>query len=110
MGKKIPRKIENVLAEAKDRFRSLYAQRLQELVLFGSYARGDFSGGSDIDLLLLLDQVSDLGAERDRYLPIVCDLSLKYDTVVSVIPMDYADFQTRKTPLVLNAHREGIKL
>ena len=110
MGKKIPIKIGKVLTETKSRFDSLYALRNHELVLFGSYARGDFTRGSDIDLLLLLDDMKDLDAERDQYFPIVCELSLKYDTVISVISMDRFTYQSERTPLILNVHKEGIRV
>lgn len=50
------------------------------------------------------------GAERDRYMEIICDLSLKYDTVVSITPMDYTVYHTRKTPLILNVQKEGGRL
>ena len=110
MGKKIPVRIQKALTETKGKFDALYAQQRHELVLFGSYARGTFSSGSDIDLLLLLDDIHDPAAERDRYFPIICELSLKYDTVISVIPMARSTFQTKKTPLILNAQREGVKV
>ncbi len=48
--------------------------------------------------------------KRERYFPTVCNLSLKYDTVVSVVPMDYETYLNTKTPLILNARREGIRI
>ncbi|CAG0952820.1 hypothetical protein ARNL5_00248 [Anaerolineae bacterium] len=110
MAKRLPLKIEKILEETKGMLSAIYAQRLKEIILFGSYARGDFSEGSDVDLLLLLDHVSNPTMEHDRYFPMVCDLSLKYDTVVSVIPMDYDTYCTKKTPLILNARKEGVPL
>jgi predicted nucleotidyltransferase len=110
MAKKIPKKIEKVLLETKSRLTAVYAKRLKDIILFGSYARGDFAKGSDIDLLVLLDRVGDLGAEHDLYLPVVCDLSLKYDTVVSIVPMEYDTYLRRKTPLILNVQKEGIRI
>jgi len=110
MAKKLPKKIELLLNEAKGQLRSLYPDRLKDIILFGSYARGDFSKGSDIDLLLLLDQISAPTAERDRYFPMVCDLSLRYDTVVSVIQMDISTYQTKRSPLILNIQKEGRRI
>jgi len=107
MAKKLPKKIELVLAETKAQLIALYPHRLRDVILFGSYARGDYTKGSDIDLLLLLDRIVDMGIERDHYFPAICDLSLKYDTVVSVIPMDYETYRSKKTPLILNARKEG---
>jgi predicted nucleotidyltransferase len=89
---------------------ALFHDRLKEIILFGSYARGDFQKGSDIDLLLLLDRISATLPERDKYFSVVCDLSLKYDTVLSVIPMDIETFETRKSPLILNIWKEGRRI
>jgi predicted nucleotidyltransferase len=110
MGKKLPKKIERVLAETKAQLCALYPHRLKDVILFGSYARGDYTKGSDIDLLLLLDHVEDIGVERELYFPAICDLSLKYDTVVSVIPMDYETYHSKKTPLILNTLKEGKRI
>lgn len=98
------------LVEAKNRLSQLYATRLKKLILFGSYARGDYAQGSDLDLLLLLTDLPDLMAERNRYLPVACDLSLKHDTLISIVPMDYATYTKSKTPLILNIRREGLTL
>ena len=110
MRKKLSKKITRVLSETKEQLQSIYSRQLREIILFGSYARGDYSKGSDIDLLLLLDHLDNPGAERERYMAIICDLSLKYDTVVSIIPMDYASYHTLKTPLILNVQKEGVRL
>jgi predicted nucleotidyltransferase len=110
MTKQIPKKIRNILNETKISFDVLYPEQAKELILFGSYARGDFEVGSDIDLLLLLDHMDDMETERMRYMPTICELSLKYDTVVSVVPMERERYRTRKTPLILNVQREGVRL
>jgi len=106
----MPPEVLLALTEAKNSLSQLYASRLKELILFGSYARGDYTPGSDLDLLLLLTDLPDLNAERKRYLPLACDLSLKHDTLISIVPMDYATYATSKTPLILNIRREGLVL
>lgn len=110
MARRFPEKIDTILKEVKARLGALYADRLKEVILFGSYARGDYTEGSDIDLLVLLDRLDEPEAERERYLSAICELSLKYDTVVSVVPMDYRVFRSKKTPLTLNVTREGVRL
>jgi uncharacterized protein len=110
MTKKFPGKIAKILNETKAELSGLYPGRLKGIILFGSYARGDYATGSDIDLLMLLDNIADATTERERYFPTVCNLSLKYDTVVSVVPMDYETYLSAKTPLILNARKEGIRI
>ena len=108
--KKLPKKIQQIVQEAKEQLQAIYSGHLREMILFGSYARGDYTKGSDIDLLMLLDEIPDSAAERERYLPIICNLSLKHDTVVSLVPMRYATYYQNKTPLILNVHKEGLRV
>ena len=93
MARKRPRKIDKILAEAKALLSAQYADRLKGVVLFGSYARGDFTEGSDIDLLALLSHLADPLAESDPIFPAVCDLSLKHDIVLSIVLMVNLTFQ-----------------
>jgi len=110
MARKIPKKVQNILEETRVELQKIYSDRLKDIILYGSYARGDYSGESDIDLLLVLEEVRDLAAEREKYIPVVSRISLKYDAVLSVIPFDYLAFQTKKTPLLLNVHKEGVRV
>ena len=72
MTKKIPKRVQHILDETRIVLQNIYADRLKEIVLFGSYARGDYSNESDIDLLVVLDHLNDLSAEREKYVPAVC--------------------------------------
>ncbi len=44
-------------AVARD-LRGIYGERLRDVLLFGSWARGDAHPESDVDLLVVLDEVS----------------------------------------------------
>lgn len=108
MAERVPKKIREILAETRQELEKKYAQRLKQMILFGSYARGNHSQDSDIDIILLLNKSNSLSAERDIYLPITSRLSLKYDKVISIIPMKVEEFKRKKTSLILNVHKEGI--
>jgi len=110
MARKIPTKIQRILQETRIELQKIYSGRLKDIILYGSYARGDYSKDSDIDLLLVLEHLNDLAVEREKYVPVVCRISLKYDTVLSVIPYDYLAYQTKKTPLLMNVHKEGVRV
>jgi len=110
MAKKIPKKVQLIIDETRVELQNIYADRLKEVILFGSYARGDYSDESDIDLFVVLDYLNDLAAEREKYVSAICRISLKYDTVLSVIPFDYHMFQTKKTPLIMNIQKEGVRV
>ncbi len=110
MPKELPTQIQIILKETSDELRSIYSGHLKEMILFGSYARGDFINESDIDLMLLLDNMKDVVAESDKYLSVISRISLKYDTVVSIIPFSFDEFYQKRTPLILNVKNEGIRI
>ena len=110
MARKIPKKIQRIVQEARNELQNIYSGRLKDIILYGSYARGDYSRDSDIDLLLVLEKMKDLSLEREKYIPVISRISLKYDSVLSVIPYDYDAYQTTMTPLILNVHKEGVRV
>jgi len=75
-----------------------------EMKLFGSFARGDYSGTSDIDLMVRLPKV-DRDIEEDLF-SIAYDLELEHDCVIDVIviPEDLSN----SIMIYQNIQKEGI--
>jgi predicted nucleotidyltransferase len=99
-----------MLAEFKAAAQETFGDRLCRMVLYGSYARGEAQDTSDVDVLLVLREVSDPLAERAKLSDVLCNLGLTYDKVLSVIAVDERDFLIRQSPLLLNVRREGVTL
>jgi hypothetical protein len=72
-------------------------------------ARGKAEPGSDIDRVLLLQESSG-ASERHRYSRAVAELSLRHNTVISLVPMAVDEFRSGRTPFLLNVRREGVPL
>ncbi|MEG4505403.1 nucleotidyltransferase domain-containing protein [Microcoleus sp. F6_B4] len=47
-------KLKNILMQLRSHFEQLYGDRLTQMVLYGSQARGDARPDSDIDILVVL--------------------------------------------------------
>lgn len=107
MKRKISGKIKAILDEVKKCLKEIYGDKLRGIILYGSYARGDFTDGSDIDLIILLEDMKDPLAEREKYFNEIWKLDLKYDTVISLLPFKEDEYRKRKLPVILNAKREG---
>jgi predicted nucleotidyltransferase len=110
MKKKIPEKIKPILKEVKTKLKEIYKSRLKKIILYGSFARGDDTDGSDIDLIILLKDMKDSINERKNYFDTIWKLDLKFDTLISIIPLKEEDFKERRLPIILNAKREGISV
>jgi len=110
MKRKISGKNKTILDEVKKCHIGIYGDKLKGIILHGSYARGDFTDGSDIDLIILLEDMKDLLAEREKYFNEIWKLDLKYDTVISLLPFKEDEYRKRRLPVILNAKREGIFL
>lgn len=85
----------------------LYGDRLRQVVLFGSWARGDAHPESDIDLLVVLDKVDSPWQELRRMDDIAWRYSFENDTVISVLPVAESDLNDPSVPSLLRAKAEG---
>ena len=112
------RTIKQALKEILKRYvsdvRALYGERLCEVVLYGSYARGDYREDSDIDIMILVDDMSDDEMYRKRNA--LSDLDYNYncahDILIMPIVVNIHHFNcwVRAYPFYNNVSREGIDL
>ena len=83
----------------------------EEVILYGSAARGDLDEGSDVDLLVVLPAVN---WQIEKEIVGACyDAELECGRVFSSVFFSRDEMQTgplRFSPLVLNARREGKRL
>jgi len=100
--------IEPLLAELRAGLRQLYGERLQEVLLYGSWARGEAGLGSDVDVMVVLRGRIEKTREIERMLDLIVVLGEKHRTLVSVYPISQEEYETLRSPLLLNARREGV--
>ncbi len=103
-------KLQTILTELRSQFELLYGDRLTQMVLYGSQARGDAQPDSDIDVLVVLKGQVNPGEEIKRTSHIRADLSLQNDEVLSCLFMDENRFTHYNGPLLRNIRKEGIAL
>ena len=78
--------------------KKIYGERLKSVILYGSYARGDFRPDSDVDIMILLDI-----SESDY---------LDNDLDIKPIAKSEAHFikWIENYPFYANVHKEGVIL
>ena len=93
--------------------KEVYGDKLKDIILFGSCARGDFDDESDVDVMILLDiEREDERVEREKIHPVVFMLDEKYgyELLFSTLVRSYKDFNywLQAKPFYMNVRKDGI--
>jgi predicted nucleotidyltransferase len=101
--------IHPILTKLQNALLAHYGEKLSQVILFGSQARGDAKTDSDIDVLVVLeDNTEDFAREYERWSDWVSDELLESGELVNLIITSRQRYDGVKSPLYLNAHSEGI--
>ena len=99
--------ITELLTRLRRGLEDLYGERLDGVFLFGSHARGEASAESDVDILVVLDQVADYGRELERTGHLVSRLSLSYDVSISRVFVSSSAWRYRDSPFLCNVREQA---
>jgi len=109
----VPVIITDLLEKYVEEIRKIYGNHLKSVILYGSYARGDFRPDSDIDIMILVD-LTDLEVERyrKRLSNFTYDFNEKYSTDIKPIAKNDAHFKKwlGVYPFYTNVQEEGVEL
>lgn len=91
----------------------LYGTQLKKVILFGSYARGDFTPDSDIDILILLGLKDSSIQERDYALSThTYEFNESHGVDIQPVSLEYDQYQKWLPvhPFYKNVSGEGVIL
>jgi predicted nucleotidyltransferase len=82
------------------------------IIVFGSYARGDNTQNSDIDILILIDKLKLSREDEKRIKYPIYDIEFETGKIISPIVLSRNDWESRHriTPFYKNVTKEGITL
>ena len=109
----MPQSMNEMLKQYVEDVHKLYGNQLKTIILYGSYARGDFRPDSDIDIMILVDLEDEEIKEKGRSLS---DVTFEYnfDNDVVIMPIvkntDHFNRWLRAYPFYYNVRKEGIEL
>jgi len=113
--KKIPSNVNTILDEFVNGVNEILGNRMKKIILYGSYARGDFQKNSDIDIMILTDLEDDEIIEyRDEIWDFAYDLEYKYAFDITLSPLvkniDKFNYWLEAMPFYINVQKEGVVL
>ena len=91
--------------------KELFGDKLSDVRLFGSYARGDYAGDSDIDIMVILDMnEDDVRKSLSSVCRIASDIDLEYNTHIIPILQNMREYELHKETygFFRNVEREGV--
>lgn len=87
----------------------MYGDRLEKVILYGSYARGDFNEESDIDFWVVLrDEKVHTGQEIRAMGPVIFPVQLHFGVYLSTHPISRKQLAESDFSFVENVRREGV--
>jgi len=102
------REISGLLKRVKEVLQSAYGDRLKKVILYGSFARNQASGESDIDIAVVLNGEVDKIKEIERIHDLIYPLALEYGEVISVNPISERELADTEWPLYEHIRKEGV--
>ncbi len=102
-----------ILQEIAEIYRSVYGKDLVKVILYGSYARGDYDNESDVDIVAI---VHGNRVDLQEQLKVIWDesteLELKYETIISPSVIPYEEFERYREdlPYYHNIAEEGVEI
>ena len=107
--------LDNILNDFIFGARKIFGEKLKDVILFGSYARGDYDDESDVDIAILADiPREDERNYTDRIVELVAEVDRKYCYLVLLSPiiLSYNFFtQWQETvPFYSTVINEGVRL
>lgn len=106
-------RVKHILSKVQNNMIELFHNKLQDIILYGSYARNENTLESDMDIMILVDEKEDvLKKYDDSIADIMVDLSLEYGIVLSLYAQSLKQYEEhlKVLPFLRNIQTEGIKV
>ncbi len=107
------RKTQDLIEQYVVEIKKIYRDHLRQIILYGSYARGDFGPDSDIDIMILLD-ISDLELKQYSQQLSYMTYDFNLDNDIDIKPIVKSEEHFKKWmvnyPFYANVRREGVML
>ena len=99
----------NIIKILEQRLIAIFGLKLKKIILYGSYARGDYNNESDVDILMVIDE-EHLSGYNTLLSQIELEFFSKYSLLFSIITENenYYVSNSARLPFFRNVNEEGV--
>lgn len=105
--------LKEIIQIMADTYYKIFEKEVDQILLYGSYARGDNTVDSDIDLVAIVHgERRELQDKLKKVWDVSSELELKYNVIISptVIPYDEYIKYKEDVPYYQNIQKEGVNI
>ena len=112
---KIPEITDRIIKEFITAINNTFWDRVKKIILYGSYARGDFNANSDIDIMILTDFSDDeIVKYRSKIVQLAYDIEWNNKFAIHLSPLvkniNKFNYWIDALPFYNNVQKEGVVL
>lgn len=107
----MPDRFQILLENYKNLVREILGSSYASMVIYGSYARGDYDQDSDLDILILADvKPEEIGRYSGKIYDLSYDLGEEYGVEINPVIQSKSVYEYWKQvyPFFMNIDREGV--
>ena len=111
----LPEQINNAVQEFIKGVKDILGDRAKKIILYGSYAKGDYNDSSDIDIMILTDLNDDeIFKYRNKIWEYAYDIEWDNNFDIKLSPLikniDKFNYWLEALPFYMNVQKEGVVL
>lgn len=104
-------KLNMLISQIVEYSKEVFGDKFRNVILYGSYARGDYDDESDIDIMIMVDmEPEELKAYRKKMIPFIANLNLENDVFMVSKLQSLSFFNKWKDamPFYQNVLKDGV--
>ena len=102
--------VSHLFPKIKEYLQKVYSDRLEAVIIYGSFAKNKATEDSDVDIAVILKGDVNPSVEIDRVNNFISDLGLEYNELITIFPVSLNEIKNSIWPLYKSLQRDGIPL
>ena len=104
----MPNNVNEEIQKFINEVKKILGDRLKKVILYGSYARGDYNKKSDVDIMILTDlSFEEIEEYRDKISDAAFEIELKTGIILSPVVKNIEKYNTRRKFVPFYKNVEG---